>query len=759
MSINFDELTIQEIFQLEANEHVASLKARVLDLERGVTGPPTLDAIMRLAHTLKGAARIVGADPVQRVSHALEDLFLRLRQEPARVTPELVSECLAALDVVERAIAAAAQGRPDDGAAEASCKRLDRCLQAPSASEPSPPPQETPPGGAAEEEPADEEREPNGVPRMLADPGGAEEDGPWPAASAPEVAPLAATAPAAGPGLDSAALAESSVRVTVAQLDELMHLAGELHVSSTYFGQLRRRERLPEKFEDFDVHLHQVVRRLHDHVLQIRMLRFGQLFHLFPRFIRDTAAELGKQVELQTRGEEVRVDRAVLQAVTDPLVQLIRNALVHGIEPPAERARLGKPPLAVLRLEASTRGDKVVVAVADDGRGIDLEAVRRRAIAQNRLSAEAAGRLSAEELVQFIFVPGFTTRDDASMTSGRGIGLDIVKSAVETIGGRVGVETAPGRGTRFELCIPLTLSVTRALVVRAGGQSFAFPVLAVDSIALAGPEALRAVGTRTALVRDDRLIPLGSLGALYGLPPGSDAAAKRPTLLLGQGEQLCGVMAERFEGEQEIVAQPLDPRLGKVPLVTAAAVLPDGSVALVADIVELAQAVHGRAGEMAVPLALPAGSAASAFRDGRGGTDATPRAAPTPAATADRHGRVLIVEDSLTVREIERKILREAGFDAEVAVDGLDALAKLRRDSRFDLLLVDVDMPRMNGLDLTRTLKADVKYQQIPIVIVSYKDREEDRRLGLEAGADRYIGKGQFENRQFIEVIRSLIVR
>jgi two-component system sensor histidine kinase and response regulator WspE len=443
----------------------------------------------------------------------------------------------------------------------------------------------------------------------------------------------------------------------------------------------------------------------------------------------------------------------VLQAVTDPLVQLIRNAIVHGIEAPGERARLGKPPLATLVLEASTRGDKVVVAVADDGRGIDLEAVRRRVVAQDRLSAEAVGRLSAEELVQFLFVPGFTTRDDATLTSGRGLGLDIVKSAVETIGGRVAVEAAPGRGSRFELSIPLTLSVTRALVVRSGGQSVAFPVLAVDSIALAGPETVRSVGTRAALVRDDRLLPLGCLAALFGLEPEADAPAKRPTLLLGQGEFLCGVMAERFEGEMEIVTQPLDPRLGKVPLVSGAAILPDGSVALVADVVELVHAVHGRAGEMAVPVVTvpTAGRGVPALRDGRG--------TPAPAAAPDRLGRVLIVEDSLTVREIERKILREAGYDVDVAVDGLDALAKLRRDSRFDLLLVDVDMPRMNGLDLTRALKADVKYQQIPIVIVSYKDREEDRRRGLEAGADRYIGKGQFENRQFLEVIRSLIAR
>jgi two-component system sensor histidine kinase and response regulator WspE len=754
---NFDELSIQEIFQIEAGEHVANLKARVLELERGPADPATLDVVMRLAHTLKGAARIVGADAVQRVAHALEDLFLRLRlrHEPIRITPALASECLAALDVIERAIASAVEGQADDGVAEVTCQRLRRCLETLSADASDPgsgishSESQIPETGVA----VNVDSGISNVESEISDP--AE---PLPAPSAAEV--VAQAMPGAASGLDGAALAESSVRVTVAQLDELMHLAGELHVSSTYFGQLRLREHLGETFQDFEVHLQQVVRRLHDHVLQIRMLRFGQLFRLFPRFIRDTAAELGKQVELRTKGEEVRVDRAVLQAVTDPLVQLIRNAIVHGVEAPGERARLGKPPAATLVLEASTRGDKVVVAVADDGRGIDVEAVRRRVIAQDRLSAEAVGRLSAEELVQFLFVPGFTTRDDATLTSGRGLGLDIVKTAVETIGGRVGVETAPGRGSRFELSIPLTLSVTRALVVRSGGQSVAFPMLAVDSIALAGPETVRAVGTRVALVRDDRLLPLGSLASLFGLEPGADAPAKHPTLLLGQGEFLCGVMAERFEGEMEIVVQPLDPRLGKVPLVSGAAILPDGSVALVADVVELVHAVHGRAGEMAVPVATePGAGGVPALHEGRKTPAAPPRGTPAAATAPSRLGRVLIVEDSLTVREIERKILRESGYDVDVAVDGLDALARLRRDSRFDLLLVDVDMPRMNGLDLTRTLKADVKYQHIPIVIVSYKDREEDRRRGLEAGADRYIGKGQFENRQFLEVIKSLIVR
>jgi two-component system sensor histidine kinase and response regulator WspE len=750
--INFDELSIQEIFQLEASEHVASLKALVLDLERGEVAPAAFENAMRLVHTLKGAARLVSADTVQKVAHALEELFLAIQKNPSSLTPSVASECLAALDVIGRAIVISTQGQPDDGVAEVVCQRLAGCLKPTRPGEaegatgaPAPPanlaafagpePEEPRPGhgdARSTHPPGPEQKASESRP----EPDSVEDAGrvPEPHESGEGVEVKLGRTLAPGPMLDSSALAESSVRVTVAQLDALMRMAGELHVSSTHFGRLRLRERLPEMFEDFDVHLRQVVRQLHDHILQIRMLRCGQLFHLFPRFIRDTAAELGKRVELQIVGEGVYVDRAVLQAVTDPLVQLVRNAIVHGIESPGERAGLGKPPVATVRLEASTRGDKVVVAVSDDGRGIDLDAVRRRVVAQNRLPAEAVARLSVDELVQFLFVPGFTTRDQATLTSGRGIGLDIVKSAIEKIGGRVGVATSEGRESRFELTIPLTLSVTHALVVQAGGQSFAFPVLMVNSIDLVGPEEIRTVGTRAALARDERLLPLGSLGLLYDLAPGANPAGRLPTLLLGQGERLCGIMAERFEGEFEIVAQPLDPRLGKVPLVSAAAVLPDGTVALVVDVPEVVHAIHGRAG----------GLAATRAADDR---DTPPRSL----------GRVLVVDDSLTVREIERKILREAGFEVEVAVDGLDALAKLRRDSRFDLLLVDVDMPRMNGLDLTRMLKADVKYQQIPIIIVSYKDREEDRRRGLEAGADRYVGKGQFENRQFIELIRSLI--
>jgi two-component system sensor histidine kinase and response regulator WspE len=486
------------------------------------------------------------------------------------------------------------------------------------------------------------------------------------------------------------------------------------------------------ELDTYDRRSTNLAQRLYGEALAVRMRPFADGVTGFPRMVRDVARELGKDVRLVISGEDTQVDREVLDKLEAPLGHLLRNAVDHGIETPAVRAAAGKPPTGTITLEARHQAGVLLVAVSDDGRGADRESIRAAVVRKKLVATETAPRLSEGELLEFLFLPGFTMKDQVTEISGRGVGLDVVQSMVKAVRGTVRVASTPGRGMKFQLQLPLTLSVVRALLVEVAAEPYAIPLgfitrtlrLPENEIASTeGKQHFGFEGRRVGLVTAHQV--LGRTGG-----PRDDTL---PVVVIGDGDRRYGIVVDRFIGERELVVQPLDPRLGKVKDIAAGTLMEDGSPVLIVDVEDLVRSVEKIAAA---------------------GTLGAVHATAAHAAAARK--RVLVVDDSLTVRELERKLLESRGYLVDIAVDGMDGWNAVRTGA-FDLVISDVDMPRLDGVELTKLVKQDPKLRSTPVMIVSYKDREEDRRRGLDAGADYYLTKGSFHDDTMLNAVRDLI--
>jgi two-component system sensor histidine kinase and response regulator WspE len=576
--------------------------------------------------------------------------------------------------------------------------------------------------------------------------------------------------------------AEAVVRVTAQSLDRLMGLAGESLVQArwldpfstallklkkqhdhlaavldnlqqtvtagcrpeqveTLVAEARRqggvcREVLAERVREFQDHAAQAEdlnSRLYREVIVSRMRPFADGTGGFPRLVRDMARQLGKAVRLQIDGQSTDVDRDILEQLEAPLTHLLRNAVDHGIEPPEQRQAAGKPETGVVRIEAQHRAGTLVITIDDDGGGIDLERLRTKVVERNLTTTEIARTLTEPELLEFLFLPGFSTAGKVTEYSGRGVGLDVVQATVRKVGGSVRLTTQLGRGSRFQLQLPITLSVLRAVLVDVAGEVYAFPHNRIDRLLRVAPSEVRSLEQRQFLTVDGQNVGLVLASQLLDLPaPTPSRDGELAVLLLSDLTGQYGLIVDAFRGEQDLVVRRLDSRLGKVPNISAAAILDDGAPVLIADVEDLIrtmdQYIQGN----------------TLRRYGRDERAAGPRK------------RILVVDDSITVREVERQLLRNHGYDVTVAVDGKEGWNTVRAEP-FDLVVSDVDMPRMNGLELVQAIRTDPALRSLPVIIVSYKEREEDRLRGLEVGANAYLTKSSFHDNTFLEAVTDLI--
>ncbi len=742
--------SLMDLFRQETQAQTAALTEGLLALERSPGDTARLAALMRAAHSLKGAARIVGLEAAVTVAHALEDCFVAAQQGALRL---------------------------DAGAADVLLRGVDLLGQV---------------ANAPDAETWRRERQ-DGLAALLAQLAALRAaPPPAPAAALPTarpVVPAPAPAPAIPPADAAPAAAPDArfVRVTSANLTRMLDLMGEVSVQTRWMAPfaaelqaLRRslndigrrleracgarlaagpsdaaadrlaaemRRRLDacraaaahthERFELWSQQFGDLADRLYREGLRSRMRPFADGVQGFPRMVRDLARRLGKEAAFEVSGQATGVDRDILDRLEAPLAHLLRNALDHGLETPAERQAAGKPAAGRLTLAARHHAGQLLITVADDGRGIDSAAVRRKAVARGLCAETMAARLSEAETLEFLFLPGFSTSDAVSEISGRGVGLDIVRALAQEVGGQVRIETRPGAGTRVHLQLPITLSVLRALLVEIAGHPYAIPLGRVERLATALPEAVQTLEGRRFLALEGRSIGLADARAVLGLEGAAAAAPPGgawPVVAIGDRAAAYGLVVGRFLGEQDLVVRPLDARLGKVQDVAALALLEDGSPTLILDVDDLLRSIE----------ALLAGGRLRAAQAGDAG------------AGRGRRKRVLVADDSITVRELERQILEHRGYAVDTAVDGMDAWNVLRA-GRYDLVVSDVDMPRLNGIDLVRQIKQDARLRSVPVVIVSYKDREEDRLRGLEAGAEHYLAKSSFHDASFLKAVADLI--
>ena len=774
MADDLSGFSMLELFRLEAESQTAVLSAGVLAIEELERSPQTVESMMRAAHSLKGAARIVGLDPAVRVAHSLEDVFVAAGKGTFRVQPRHADRLLGGVDFLSSISKADDALEPtSDWAARA--EQLVAELTTMLAEQESPVP-------AAAEAPAAKVVAliPSGTPQTAtpATPQTVSQPQPQPQ---PQPLPSAAV-PAAPPR--GGEQADRVVRVSADSLTRLVGLAGESLVETRQLRpfvdallQLRAsdvdlcdaisavdeklksgdvavpaaitamlttiRERADanlatltrhvEDFESFARRNEDLSNRLHHEVIVSRMRPLADGIRGFPRLVRDVARTLGKQVRFEVKGDQTGVDRDILDKLEAPLSHLIRNSLDHGVEMPADREAAGKSAAGTIRLEARHRAGMLQITLTDDGRGIDTEHLRAKAVARGLVARQVADQLTELELLEFLFLPGFSTKDQVTEISGRGVGLDVVQSMVKSVGGSVRVATQPGRQTVFTLQLPITMSVIRALLVQIGGEPYAFPLTRIDQILFCKAGDIRTVEGRQYFDRDGVSIGLVMAAQILeaaAAPP----ADPMPVVVISDRGQQFGMIVDTFLGERDLEVRPLDLRLGKVPDVNSASLLENGDPVLIVDVEDLVRSIDN----------VLMGRRLSRVEFER------------MAEQARQRKRILVVDDSITVRELERQLLHARGFVVDVAVDGMDGWNAIR-GTHYDLVVTDVDMPRMDGIGLVTLIKADPTRREIPVVIVSYKDREEDRLRGLDAGANRYLTKSSFHDETFVDTIIDLI--
>ncbi len=486
--------------------------------------------------------------------------------------------------------------------------------------------------------------------------------------------------------------------------------------------------------ETFDRRSVNLSHRLYEEALACRMRPFADGIHGFPRMVRDVARSLGKEVKMEIVGETTRVDRDVLEKLEAPLTHLLRNAVDHGIESPEQRVLAGKPVLGSMQLEARHCAGMLQVIVSDDGGGIDPEVLREALVKKKLTTAEVAAKMSDAELFEFLFLPRFTLKEAVTEISGRGVGLDVVREMVKQLRGTVRISSQPGKGTRFLLQLPLTLSVARMLLVEIDGEPYAFP-LAYIARTLKLPKAnIGLLEGRQHFQFDGQQIGLITAHQILGRGKANLLGEEFPVIVVENSGLFYGVVVDRFLGERELVVHSLDPRLGKIKDISSGSLMEDGSPLLIIDVEDLIHSIGQ----------LIASGPLNKIQEAE------------TAIQAKKKKRILIVEDSLTVRELERKVLDNAGYDIEVAVNGMDGWNAVRT-GHFDLVISDIDMPRMDGIELVKHIRNDAHIKSLPVIVVSFKDREEDRRRGLEAGADYYMTKESFQPEALRDAVRDMI--
>ncbi|MEO6065831.1 MAG: response regulator [Lysobacterales bacterium] len=730
------------LFATEMDDKTAAMDRVLLRLEQHPDQLDLIAPLMRAAHSIKGAARAVGNDAAVTLAHALEDRLSAAQKRAAPLDAGLLDAALQAADALRKLGGAAtdatrAQAQAACAALAASALSAPGMLAANADVTDSPPP--TTALGA--ENTHQENRAPSyfeiedadSIVRVRASHLG-------------RLIGLAGTGTVESRRLPTFAERQQRMRGQVTQagaaLDDLHQSLGapsNRSVLGQQLSQLRLqlgdiRHQMGDWIDDFGEYTrdaYQLSERLYHAASASRLRPLQDIAGGYPRMVRDVARQLDKRAHLVIVGGQVAVDRDVLERLDAPLTHLLRNAVDHGIESPALREAAGKAREGVITLSASHRAGMLAIEVADDGNGVDYAAIRQRLTASRQLSVEESTALDRETLAESLFAAGFTTRDEVSEISGRGVGLDVVREMVKSVGGSVRIESTAGRGTRFALLVPISRAVTRALVVRIGSERYAFPLARVDRVLRAESGEIGSSGGLPYLSQGGRNLGLIDLGEHLGLTGVADATAHVDVVVASLEGHSIGFTTEAILGEYDLATRALDARLGRVADLAGLAVLPDGAPVVLLDVDDL---MRGALEQQRTRQ--------SALRPGL-------------AATARRR-RILVVDDSISVRELERQMLLARGYEVEVAIDGADAWAKLR-EWPCDLVVTDVDMPRMDGIELTRSIKQDPRLRELPVVIVSYRDRDEDRTRGVEVRADAYLTKSDFHEETFARVIHDLI--
>jgi two-component system sensor histidine kinase and response regulator WspE len=759
---DLSSLSMHDLFRMEAENQTAILAQGLLDLEKDAGSEEKLEALMRASHSVKGAARIVGIDAVVAIAHELEDCFVAAQRRQIELTSAHIDLLLKAVDtIVQIAHLDESESRQWFAQNQQAITTLQHQIAGILSGEP-------PPSVSVSTDEA-----------LLKDDTTAKKSG--------RGGKKVNTAELGSKSSDKAHIGkeieERVVRVNADRLTRIMGLSSEMLVES---GRLRpltdsmlllkRRqvelsnlleatresveqtptsertrlhllnaqrkladcrallsERLLE-LDDYDRRNSNLSSKIYNEVVASRMRPFSDCTQGLQRMVRDIARKLGKEAQLVIDGKDTPVDRDILEKIKAPITHLVRNAIDHGIEAPEVRKSRNKPQEGTVHLSASHVGGMLTIVVEDDGKGVALNELQTRIVERGLATEEMANNLLEAELLEFLFLPDFSTRTEVTEISGRGIGLDVVRSLVQEMHGKVIVTNKSSGGLRFNLQLPLTLSVISTLLVQIGGEPYAFPLSRVDRLVSVAPEQVKMVEGRQYISDGGELIGLVSASHVLELDAPGIEFDEFHVIVVSDRLSRYGVVVDHFIGQRELSVQSLDQRLGKVQDISAVSLAEDGIPVLILDVDDLVRSIDAMINGAVLGTLKPY----------------------TSVLSHKVRKRILVVDDSLTVREIERQLLEAQGYRVDVAVDGMDGWNAVRRN-KYHLVVTDVDMPRMDGIALVNSMKQDNHLRSLPIMIVSYKDRPEDRQRGLEAGADYYLAKGSFHDETLIEAVVDLI--
>jgi len=723
-----------ERFCGEARDHLSRLEAGLAALEAAPDDPEAVNALFRSAHTIKGSARMLKLSGICETAHRMEDLLGALRAGAYRPEPTGIGLLLQGVDAIAAQLERVAADGGDPPADPVLCAALARAAAGTAAPGDAVPGFGLAPAAAPDRPPAD----------------------PAPPAATPAGAARAGAAPA--PALRRV---RDSVRVPLARLDELLRLLGEVNRVQARgrcrLAQARALERAaaappgaadrPAETADLQRLVHglrddllaqeRLAAALNERALQLRMLPLATVFDPAVRMVRDLARAAAKEVRCEVQGGEIELDRQVIEGLGEALVQVLRNAVDHGLEDQAGRRAAGKPPLGHLRIAARHASGGVEVEVSDDGRGLDRERIIARALRQGLLDPARTAALTDDQVWELIYAPGLSTSEIVTDLSGRGVGMDVIKRTIgEDLHGAVTLVSRPGAGTSFTFRLPLSLAVMRVLLIACGGQRFGLAAQQVVELIRVGRGATVELAGRPALVLRNEFVPLVPLAELLGLAPGAPhhgLGAATLAVVIGVRQAKLGLLVERLVDEQSMVIKPLPEHLrGGAGLVAGLVVTDDDALVSVLHAPGLLEAARRVRGE-----AVAAGPA---------------RARPGPAAP----WHVLVVDDSLNTREIVKEVLEAYGYRVTTAEDGLQGWQKAL-GGRFDAVLTDVEMPGLDGFALTARLRTNPHYQATPILIITSRETAQDKHRGVEAGADAYIVKGAFDQSGLLDTLRNLL--
>ena len=757
---NLGDMSMMDLFKVEVENQKVVLTDHLLSLENDPTNGDALESLMRAAHSIKGAARIVNCDPAVKTAHAMEDAFEAIRRSPENIAvcsienlsahaglsekyqsqstfvALLIDVMLDGVDVLWQ-IGSAPESF-DGTKVPAFLEQAAILLRIFRGQKPA---NETTPEKtqiAVDEPKPDSQPIPKRVDSFLR----------VTANNLNRILALSGESQIETQRLRP--FAENLTRIKRQMtdlnfaLDHLRDVLATEHLSDEARARLSEvRDRVTSTRGSFSDRLAEldsigrrhanVSKRLYDAAIACRMRPFSDGIQGFPRMVRDISRQLGKKVKLKIIGEDTQVDRDILEKLEAKITQLLRNAIDHGLESPEERVAAGKPETCTITIAARHSSGKLLVSVGDDGRGIDYDSLRGTIVKRELTTQDTAERLSESELLEFLFLPGFSQKERVTEISGRGVGLDIVYNMVKSVRGTVRIYTNPGHGTRFELQLPLTLSVLRSLLVEVNDQPYAIPLTEITSTFKLPGEDVSDSGSQPSFKFNGGEIDLIPVARLFEQPV-HPLNGTNHIVVVGERDQHFGLVVDRFLGERELVVQALDPRLGKIQDVSAGALMDDGKPVLIIDVQDI---IRG------------------AERISRGETMFLRKQDFEDSNVAKR---ILVADDSLTVREMERQLLTEAGYDVTVAVDGVDAWNSLRAASKpFDLIVTDMDMPRMSGIELCELIRTDTTLGDLPVIMITYKDRETERQRAIQAGVSQFMTKSSFEDHSFLDAINQLL--